>query len=199
MHRVALAIALVFALGLLPASVSAAQKVTICHAQPGDTAADGWVRITVAGQSLYTQNGHFEQHDADIIPPNPYGPSKNWNTAGQAVYDNGCVLPPPPRPPVEPIDPPTPPPKRLGVSGIVCGDPRVVIASISTYRTTLRVRFVDGRTGQRRTVSRVAPRGFKAYHRFWVKGRTVFKVWGDGRLLFKTRTGAKQNTGACRR
>jgi len=78
-------------------------KVTICHATPADTAAEGWVSITVDVASVgYMQSGHQDEHDADIIPPWSYtdGNSdtvsydgKNWDATGQAILRNGCKAP----------------------------------------------------------------------------------------------------------
>lgn len=70
-------------------------KVTICHATPPDTAANGYVRITVDVASVgFQHSGHQDQHDADIIPPYTQGnfsyPGKNWDQAGQAIWNNNC-------------------------------------------------------------------------------------------------------------
>lgn len=80
--------------------------VTICHATPPDTAAQGYVQLTVDVASVgYQHSGHQDQHDADIIPPYSYGDysfaGKNWDAASQAIYNNGCqpVTPPPPTQP----------------------------------------------------------------------------------------------------
>ena len=44
-------------------------KVTICHAKPADTAANGWNAIEVDVASVgYRQSGHQDKHAADIIP-----------------------------------------------------------------------------------------------------------------------------------
>ena len=45
--------------------------VTLCHATPPDTAAQGWEAITVDDDSIVT-SGHNEQHDLDIIPAFDY-------------------------------------------------------------------------------------------------------------------------------
>lgn len=72
--------------------------VTICHATPPDTAAQGWVQITVDVASVgYKHSGHESEHDADIIPPYSYDdfsyPGKNWSEEGQAIWRNGCEVP----------------------------------------------------------------------------------------------------------
>lgn len=41
--------------------------VTICHATPPDTAAQGWESITIDDDAI-VKSGHNEQHDLDIIP-----------------------------------------------------------------------------------------------------------------------------------
>jgi len=67
--------------------------VTLCHATPPDTAANGYNEITTDDDGAL--NGHNDQHDADIIPPfNYYGgsfPGKNWTTEGEAILKNKCV------------------------------------------------------------------------------------------------------------
>jgi hypothetical protein len=70
-------------------------KVTICHATPPDTAAQGWNVLEVDVASVgYQHQGHESEHDADIIPPYEYGdvsyPGKNWDAEGQAIWENGC-------------------------------------------------------------------------------------------------------------
>jgi hypothetical protein len=87
-------------------------KITICHATPPDTAANGYHDITVDVASVgYQNSGHQSEHDADIIPPWQYTddgdtfsfPGKNWTDAGQAIWRNGCEVPDEEPPPV--IDP----------------------------------------------------------------------------------------------
>ena len=96
------AAALVALLALLPAAQSVfgsappEHKVTICHATPPDTAANGWVTLEVDVASVgYQHAGHESEHDADIIPPYAYGEftfdGKNWDAAGQATWGNDCV------------------------------------------------------------------------------------------------------------
>lgn len=83
--------------------------VTICHATPPDTAANGYQVITVDDDALANgAGGHDPEHDMDIIPDfwywhqtggdwaNLYYPGKNWDSTGQAIWANGCVVPPPP-------------------------------------------------------------------------------------------------------
>jgi len=86
--------------------------VTLCHATPPDTAADGWQAITIDDDAVVKQ-GHGYQHAADIIPAFVYWvhaksgwtqesfPGLNLTTlfsgvSGQAILDAGCVLPPGP-------------------------------------------------------------------------------------------------------
>lgn len=79
-------------------------NITLCHATPPDTAAQGYVEITVDANSVFKQ-GHGTRHDADIIPAFDYTdaqgdtvhyPGKNLDHGGQAILDNGCeeVAPP---------------------------------------------------------------------------------------------------------
>jgi hypothetical protein len=81
-------------------------NVTICHAKPPLTAANGWEEETINEHAVFN-DGHF-LHLKDIIPPfdywvNPPGPAdwvflhydgKNWNEEGQAILRNGCEIPP---------------------------------------------------------------------------------------------------------
>ncbi|MCU1432871.1 MAG: hypothetical protein JWP95_1976 [Actinotalea sp.] len=80
--------------------------VTICHATPPDTAAQGWHLITPDDDSV-VKSGHGRQHDMDIIEAftyladdgtTQYYPGKNLTTdfggvTGQQILDNGCELP----------------------------------------------------------------------------------------------------------
>lgn len=71
-----------------------ATHVTICHATPPDTAANGYVRISPSASGVY--HGHLQEHAADIIPPFVYKGvtySLNWDATGQAIWNNGCVVP----------------------------------------------------------------------------------------------------------
>jgi hypothetical protein len=52
------------------------QPVTLCHATPADTAAQGWVSVTVDDDSVIN-SAHNTEHDADIIPAFTY-----WATVG---------------------------------------------------------------------------------------------------------------------
>lgn len=75
--------------------------VTLCHATDSQT--NPYVRITVDASGAY--HGHYTQHMGsiypgsngkwgDIIPPFTYDDhsySLNWTTAGQAIYNAGCV------------------------------------------------------------------------------------------------------------
>jgi hypothetical protein len=77
-------------------SANAHEHVTICHATPPDTAANGYVEISPSAAGVY--NGHLKEHAADIIPPFTYSGqtySLNWDAAGQAIFANGCVAPSP--------------------------------------------------------------------------------------------------------
>jgi hypothetical protein len=75
-------------------SANAHEHVTICHATPPDTAANGYVRISPSAAGVY--NGHLKEHAADIIPPFTYSGqtySLNWDATGQAIWNNGCAVP----------------------------------------------------------------------------------------------------------
>ncbi len=68
--------------------------VTICHATPPDTAANGYTKLVTDDDGVLNQ-GHASQHGADIIPPFVVGntnyPGKNWDTTGQAIWNNNCI------------------------------------------------------------------------------------------------------------
>lgn len=85
-------------------------KVTLCHATPPDTAANGWNELTVSDAALVIKNGHATEHDADIIPAFDYWikvqgawtfhhfAGKNlatvWSGAtGAEILANGCEIP----------------------------------------------------------------------------------------------------------
>jgi len=85
--------------------------VTLCHATPVDTAANGWNDITVDDDAVFKE-GHGTQHDADIIPAFDYWtqdggtgawtknhfPGKNLGTVfygvtGAQILAAGCFVP----------------------------------------------------------------------------------------------------------
>lgn len=90
-------------------------KVTICHARPPDTAANGWVEITVDVASVgYKKAGHESEHDADIIPPYSYededGNVFSYPGKGdQSILANGCEDPDDPTPTPTPTEDPEDP------------------------------------------------------------------------------------------
>ena len=99
------------------ASATGHTPVTLCHATASQS--NPYVLITtdddgVLGSGASGGNGH-DGHTGDIVPPFVYTdnkgvlrsyPGKNWDAAGQAIFENGCRPPePPPTPP-----PPSPPP-----------------------------------------------------------------------------------------
>lgn len=80
--------------------------VTLCHATPPDTAAQGWEPITIDDDAI-VKSGHNEQHNLDIIPAFNYWemvddvwtllyfPGKNLDTVfsgipGSAILTAGC-------------------------------------------------------------------------------------------------------------
>ncbi|MFH1474839.1 MAG: DUF5979 domain-containing protein [Chloroflexota bacterium] len=86
------------AAGVASATEPALPSLRICHAKPADTAANGYNEITVDVSSTgYQHSGHQDMHAADIIPPYSYETfvygGKNWDTAGQAIWNNGCKDP----------------------------------------------------------------------------------------------------------
>jgi LPXTG-motif cell wall-anchored protein len=72
-------------------------KVTICHATPPDTAANGYVEITVDVASVgYQNSGHQDQHAADIIPPYSYDSFTYAGKGDQSILANDCKVATPP-------------------------------------------------------------------------------------------------------
>ncbi len=95
-------------LAALPSSAFATEvqftynpEITICHALP-EAASHSYNSISPNASSIVTGNGHGSD-DNDIIPPFDYNPGtgtttyggKNWDTAGQATWNNHCIVPPP--------------------------------------------------------------------------------------------------------
>lgn len=117
-YRIVLAVAIIFVgLGVMAAGVPKAAaspsnpthtpkppspQITICHAHPADQWGS-WEEITIDANGTVLTSQHNTQHDADIIPPFTWTDDdgahnfagKNWSAEGQAVYNNGCALPPP--------------------------------------------------------------------------------------------------------
>jgi hypothetical protein len=102
-------------------------KVTLCHARPPATAANGWVQITVSTNAV-THEGH-DGHSADIIPAFDYYdhrttahyPGKNLSTAfsgetGADILAHGCHLAAGPTPIRTSTSPARPRPSRSAVS-----------------------------------------------------------------------------------
>jgi hypothetical protein len=85
------------------ATAPVGHETYVCHAVPPDTAAEGYIKLFVDVASVgYQQAGHESEHDADIIPAYSYTDSsqvlhtydgKNWDSTGEAIWDNGCVVP----------------------------------------------------------------------------------------------------------
>ncbi len=62
--------------------------VTICHETSSLT--NSFEQNTVS-QSAVQVGGHHYNHEGDIIPDGPWAPGgRNWDAAGQAVWNNGC-------------------------------------------------------------------------------------------------------------
>jgi len=72
--------------------------VTICHAT--GSATNPYVRISPSVSGVY--HGHLGHQDLrDIVPPFTYNGqtlSENWDSNGQAIYNNGCAAPAPAAP-----------------------------------------------------------------------------------------------------
>ena len=68
-------------------------EVTLCHATPPDTGANGYQQLVVDDDSIFV-TGHASEHAADIIPPFESGelsfPGQNWDALGQAIWANAC-------------------------------------------------------------------------------------------------------------
>ena len=72
-------------------------KVTLCHATKSKS--NPYVEISVnANGSVSGHAGSSHQNGQDIIPPFDYNdngttkhfPGQNWNSSGQAIFNNGC-------------------------------------------------------------------------------------------------------------
>lgn len=81
---------------LMSASRVRPTKVKICHATESD--GNPYVELDLSPAELL-MHGHFT-HDNDIIPPIELSPlpnfgGKNWDTEGQAIWNNDCAPVPP--------------------------------------------------------------------------------------------------------
>jgi hypothetical protein len=98
-------------------TASAGEGPAICHATGSETHPYELIAgINVNG----IINGHFNQHAEDIIPSfvfNGVEYAQNWDEAGQAIYNNFCVIPATPTP--EPTEVPvTPTPTEVPATPI---------------------------------------------------------------------------------
>jgi hypothetical protein len=76
----------------LPAVSASPGRVTICHAT--GSATNPYVQITVSENAVRDGRGHNRdnhQGGEDIIPPGPDHPGRNWDRAGQTIYNDGCL------------------------------------------------------------------------------------------------------------
>lgn len=98
------------ALGQGPGTLEPKTEVTICHATHSET--NPYVQESPDIDSIFKPEGH-DHHPDDIIPPFVYVdqsgqtqqyPGKNWDSTGQAIWENGCS-PPPPAPTPLPVQP----------------------------------------------------------------------------------------------
>jgi len=95
--------------------------VTICHATASEQ--NPYVQEQVDDDSIVKEHGH-DSHPDDIIPPFDYVdggetqhyPGKNWDDAHQAIWGDGCNVPPPPEPEPTPL-PVQPTVKCVDVNG----------------------------------------------------------------------------------
>jgi len=111
------------------------QKVTICHTTGSQQ--NPYQKLTVdedavdgLGQGDHNSDGH--QNGKDIIPPGPWdADGRNWDTQGQAIYNNDCQIPSPtptptpteepsPEPSEEPSPTPTEEPSPTPTPGDLC-------------------------------------------------------------------------------
>jgi LPXTG-motif cell wall-anchored protein len=104
-------------LGIMPSAgatkPSPEHKITLCHRTDSYTNPYVVITVDIASVQFEGHDGHngpvffpsIPKHQkwGDIIPPFNFGPGhvyagKNWTSAGQAVFDNGCAsvtVPPP--------------------------------------------------------------------------------------------------------
>ena len=94
---VVLALTYVFLVRSVP-KAEATTKVTICHnnGQSGNWSQIDvdWHAVDGSGNSDHNRSGH--QNGRDIIPPGFWDwNGRNWDTEGQAIYNNDCKTPKP--------------------------------------------------------------------------------------------------------
>ena len=137
-------------MGVIPAmmfdaSVSAGQEdmVDLCHATASES--NPFVAITVAPAAAF--NGHLgagHQNGEDIIQPFEYQGqmySQNWDEAGMAIFENGCVVPasttaaPTTAAPPTTAPPTTTPPTTMAPPTTVAGSTTTTGDSTSTSAT----------------------------------------------------------------
>jgi hypothetical protein len=184
-------------------------KVTICHA----TAAfvDGEREYTTnnvdIASSGYVKGGHHKptetlgakhKNGGDIIPPYTYGdfsyPGQNWTKKGQAIWNNGCKVPPPPPPPK---DKNYDPQARVRV----CGDPRLLVTlnnRRSDGEVVYRLAFTSAKTGEKRVQwYRIPAGGYDILWPKWIIGKSwvnLTAVDEDGTKYILYRSNAPKAT-----
>jgi hypothetical protein len=194
---------------VMPAVTNAGDdKVTICHAA-GLEGTTHYVTLTISPNAVYGANGnagHFEENGTPRA-----GHEQDYFGACREPEPTPTPTPKPtPAPTPTPKPTPTPPPNilpptrhiPLAADGYVCGDPRVmlVIANPNATKESVVIRYVSGRDGTvKKVIRRVKGQQLKTPKPFWIKGRTMFKVWDakTGYLIWRTWTGRKQNIGPC--
>jgi uncharacterized protein DUF11/prealbumin domain-containing protein len=106
----ALAVSAVTAIGAPSRAAQPQTKVRICHAT-GSSSNPYVSQEPAIGNNGDLEGGHLN-HERDIIPPYEYVdangdtqlfPGKNWTEEGQAIWQNGCNIPPPPPTPITPL------------------------------------------------------------------------------------------------
>ena len=96
----------------MPAFAWGTTQVRICHAtgsntNPFNSITVDWNAVDGEGNSDHNRSGH--QNGEDIIPPGFWDwNGRNWNTAGQAIWNNDCNVPQPSPTPIPPTSTPEP-------------------------------------------------------------------------------------------
>lgn len=185
MKRIAIALSLLFAIGITGTTSAAPDKTAICHRTASDT--NPYVLIRPDHKSHDAHLG--EPGNANQHPPKH---GRQDYIASQYEIKHGCgaTPPPPPHPWVQ-----------TQADIIICQDPRaeITLQNPDTKPRTFLARWVRAKDGEvRKYRFTVQPKSVKHVPRKWVLGKTMVWVKNErGIKIASVWVSRKNNVGRC--